>query len=57
MVNNLYKTKVTALIAKAKQKGAIKSYSQFCETEEGKKTALSEDEIIYYTSRNKGETK
>lgn len=57
MVNNLYKTKVTALIAKARQKGAIKSYSQFCETEEGKKTALSEDEIIYYTSRNKGETK
>lgn len=57
MVNNLYKKKVTSLIARAKQRGAIKSYSQFCETNRGKETALSKDEIIYYTSKDKGETK
>lgn len=57
MVNNLYKSRVSALISKAKQKGLVKSYSQFCETKEGKETALSKDEINYYTSRSKGETK
>ena len=57
MVNNLYKEKVTSLIARAKQKGAIKSYSQFCETNRAKENALSKDEIIYYTSKDKGETK
>lgn len=57
MVNNLYKQKVSAVIAKAKERGAIKSYSQFCKTDDAKKTALSKDEISYYTSRNKGETK
>ncbi len=57
MVNNLYKEKVTSLIAKAKERGAIKSYPQFCKTSNGKKTALSEEEIIYYTSKNKGEAK
>lgn len=57
MVNNLYKSRVSALILKAKQKGLVKSYSQFCETKEGKETALSKDEVNYYTSRSKGETK
>ena len=57
MVNNLYKTKVSEVIEKAKKKGLIKKYSEFCETEEGKKSALTKEEIIYYTSRNKGETK
>ncbi len=58
MVNNLYKSKVTSLIEKAKRKGLVKSYSDFCKTEEGKKTKLSEDEIVYYTSKNnKGDAK
>ncbi len=57
MVNNLYKTKVTALIEKAKKKNAIKTYSEFCNTKEGRDSALSRDEIIYYTSKSKGETK
>ena len=57
MVNSLYKEKVSSLIAKAKERGAIKSYSQFCKTSDTKKTALSKDEISYYTSKNKGETK
>ena len=57
MVNNLYKNKVKELISKAKKKGSVKTYSDFCKTDEAKKTALSKDEIIYYTSGNKGETK
>lgn len=57
MVDNLYKSKVSKLIERAQKKGAIKKYSDFCKTEEGKKMALSEDETIYYTSVKKGETK
>lgn len=57
MVNNLYKSKVTDLIKKAKKKGLVKTYSQFCQTEEGKETSLSKDEIIYYTSINEGDAK
>ena len=57
MVNNLYKSKVSKLIEKAQKKGAVKKYPDFCETEEGKKMALSEDETMYYTSVKKGETK
>ena len=34
MVSNLYKEKVSAIIAKAKERGAIKSYSEFCKTGE-----------------------
>lgn len=57
MVNSLYKNKVASLIAKSKEKGVIKTYSQFCKTKEGKESSLSKDEIIYYTSMNKGESK
>lgn len=57
MINKLYKTKVSELIKKAKEKEAIKEYSKFCDTKKGKETALSEEEIIYYTSQIKGETK
>ena len=57
MVNNLYKSKVSSIIEKAKKKGLVKTYSEFCKTEEGKKTTLSKDEIVYYTSMNEGEAK
>ena len=57
MVNNLYKSKVSKLIEKAQKKRVVKKYPDFCETEEGKKMALSEDETMYYTSVKKGETK
>lgn len=50
MVNNFYKFRVTNLIVKAREKGLVKSYSQFCETECGKKKLLAKDEINYYTS-------
>ena len=55
MVNNSYKAKVTDLISKAKEKGLVKSYSQFCQTKDAKQTSLSKDEVNYYTSQNKEE--
>lgn len=57
MVNNLYKARITDLIAKAKEKGKIKTYSEFCKTKEAKENALSEEEIIHYTSMKKGEVR
>ena len=57
MVNNLYNSKVADLIKKSKEKGLIKTYSEFCKTKKGAESELSKDEIIYYTSMNKGETK
>ena len=55
MVNNLYKAKVTELITKAKEKGKVKTYSDFCKTKEAKENALTKDEIIHYTSMQEGE--
>lgn len=57
MVNNLYRARVTDLIERAKQKGLVKTYSQYCKTEDGKKTAMTKDETNYYTSRDKGDAK
>ena len=54
MVSNLYKEKVSAIIAKAKERGAIKSYSEFCKTNKGKEAALSKDEIIVYELIKRG---
>ena len=30
----------------------IKTYSEFCKTDTGKNNQLTEEEIIYYTSKN-----
>ena len=57
MVKNLCKSNVTKLIEEATKRGLVKSYSEFCKTKEGKDTALTKDEIIYYTSKEKGEDK
>ena len=43
-----YKGRVQQLIEKSKQKGLIKTYSEFLETEEAKKYALVQEEIEYY---------
>ncbi len=55
MVNVDYKNKSAALVKMAKEKGLIKKYSDFCNTTEAKKYALSKEEVIYYTSKAKGE--
>lgn len=56
MINNLYKSKASTLVERAKEKGLIKHYADFCKTPTSKALSLSKDEVIYYTS-NKGETK
>lgn len=54
MVSVDYRKKSAALVKMAKEKGLIKKYSDFCNTTEAKKYALSEEEVIYYTSKAKG---
>lgn len=54
MVNSDYKKRAAELVKKAQQKGLIKKYSDFCDTKESKEYALSEKEVIYYTSKIKG---
>ncbi|MBR1653856.1 MAG: type II toxin-antitoxin system PemK/MazF family toxin [Clostridia bacterium] len=57
MKNDLYKEKVSKLISKAKEKGLIKKYSEYCQTEEMKQMALSEEESKYYITKNEEEKK
>ena len=51
MVDDSYKAKIKNLTKKHKEK--IKSYSNFCETDEAEIYKLSEEEIEYYTSKQK----
>lgn len=53
MVNDSYKAKAKALVERAREKGTIKTYEQFCETELSKTSRLSEDEVKYYTFNRK----
>lgn len=45
------KLKFEELIEESKEKGLIKTYSEFLETEEAKEYALTEEEVNYYTSK------
>ena len=47
-----YKNRVQELIEKSKEKGLIKTYSEFLETEEAKEYALVQEEVEYYTSKH-----
>jgi len=55
MVDKDYRKKASNLVKLAKEKGLIKKYADFCDTEEAKKYALSKEEVVYYTSKVKGE--
>lgn len=57
MVDTDYKIKSAELVKKAQQKGLIKKYVDFCNTKEAKKYALTKEEVIYYTSKNRGAKK
>ena len=50
MIDEKYKNRVANLVKQAKDKGAIKSYKNFCKTKDADTYALSKDEIVYYTS-------
>lgn len=46
-----YKLKVKELIEKSREKGLIKTYEEFLETDKAKEYALTEEEVHYYTSK------
>lgn len=52
MNSEKYKLKVKELIKISKEKGLIKTYEEFLETEEAKEYALAEKEVQYYISKN-----
>lgn len=51
MDDNKYRLKVKELIKISKEKGLIKTYEEFLETDEAKEYALTEEEVKYYTSK------
>ncbi len=55
MVSEFYKKKASSLTRKAKENDLVKTYKDFCKTKLANETALSEEEIAYYTSRKKEE--
>lgn len=48
-----YQLKVSIIIEKAKSKGLIKTYSEFCNSNYSEEFAVNEEEEIYYTSLSK----
>ena len=54
MVDSNYRKEASELLKKAQQKGLVKKYSDFCKTKDAKKFALSQEEVIYYTSKIEG---
>ena len=52
MKEEFYKNKVEKLIKQANEKKLIQSYSEFCDTEDAKDTALLKEEAEYYIKQN-----
>lgn len=57
MVSEVYKQKARNLVKKAKEKGLIQTYEEFRKTDLAKETALTEEEVAYYISKKKEDTK
>ena len=53
MVNDSYKNKAKLIVSRAKEKGLVKDYSEFCKTPVSKKNTLSSKEVSSYTSKRK----
>lgn len=51
MVNDSYRNKAKLIVSKAKEKGLVKNYSEFCKTSTSKKNTLSSKEVSNYTSK------
>lgn len=54
MIDEKLKERASNLVERAKKKGLIRTYDEFCETKEAEESALSEEDIIYYTSKYEG---
>lgn len=57
MINSDYRKKASELVKMAQKKGLIKKYSNFCNTKEATEYALSKEEVVYYTSKQKERNK
>lgn len=55
MVNNSLKNRAKELVARAKAQGLTKTYNEFCKSVSSKNSALSSEDVNYYTSRRKGD--
>ena len=53
MISETYKKRAHLLIKTAKKNGMITNYSDFCKTKLANDTQLNEEEISYYTNKNK----
>ena len=53
MIDNSYRERVKSTVSKAKDKGLVKKYSEFCKTSVSKKNALSSEEVNYYASKRR----
>jgi len=51
VISDSLKKKALDLVKKATEKKLVKDYDEFCETEDAKEGALSEEDVLYYTSR------
>ena len=57
MVNDSYRNRAKSIVSKAKEKGLVKTYADFCKTDVAKKSAVSSEDVSYYTSEKKGEAR
>ena len=57
IIENGIKIKAHNLVTDAIKKGLITNYSDFCESDLGKETALTQEEIEFYTNQNRKENK
>ena len=57
MISEEYKKRAHKLIEDAQNKGLIINYTDFCQTQLGKETELSEEEVEYYVSKHKNTKK
>ena len=57
MVSEVYKKKASSLVKRAKEKGKVVKYKDFCRTKEAKETALTKEEITHYISKKEEEKK
>lgn len=57
MIDERTKNRAHDLVQKAIKKSLVTKYKDFCKTKESDEYAIPKEDVIYYTSRRKGEAK
>ena len=57
MVSKEYRKKAHDLVKRSKEKGLITKYKDWCKTKEAQEYSMKEEEVAYYISKKKEETK